>query len=40
MQRNVPGVSTIIGPIEEVLREKFFPVLFRREEINADFWKY
>ena len=25
LQRNVPGVVTIIGPIEEALREKFSP---------------
>ena len=28
-----------MGPIEEALREKFFPELFRGEEINANFWK-
>ena len=28
-----------MGPIEEALREKFFPALFRGEEINADFRK-
>ena len=28
-----------MGPIEEALREKFFPPLFREEEINADFRK-
>ena len=28
-----------MGPIEEALREKFFPTLFRGEEINADFRK-
>ena len=37
LQRNVPRVGTLMGPIEETLREKFFPVLFGREEINADF---
>ena len=26
-----------MGPIEEAIREKFFPALFGREEINADF---
>ena len=26
-----------MGLIEEALREKFFPTLFRGEEINADF---
>ena len=28
-----------MGPIEEYLREKFFPALFGGEEINADFHK-
>ena len=28
-----------MGPIEETLREKFFPALFGGEEINADFRK-
>ena len=28
MQRNVPRVGTLMGPIEEALREKFFPTLF------------
>ena len=28
-----------MGAIEEALREKFLPALFRGEEINADFWK-
>ena len=28
-----------MGPIEEALREKFFPALFGGEEINADFRK-
>ena len=28
-----------MGPIEEDLREKFFPVLFGGEDINADFQK-
>ena len=28
-----------MGPIEEALREKFFPSLFRGEEITADFRK-
>ena len=26
-----------MSPIEEAIREKLFPELFRREEINADF---
>ena len=28
-----------MGPIEEALREKFFPSLFGGEEIDTDFWK-
>ena len=28
-----------MGPIEEALREKFFPALFGGEEINANFWQ-
>ena len=39
LKRTVPGVGTLMGPIEEVLREKFFPALFGGEEINADFRK-
>ena len=39
LQRTVPGVGTLVGPIEEALREKFFPALFRGEEINANFRK-
>ena len=35
----VPGVGTLMGPIEEALREKFFPTLFGGEEINTDFRK-
>ena len=29
----------MMGPIEEALKEKFFPALFGGEEINADFQK-
>ena len=39
LQRTVPGVGTLMGPIEEILREKFSPALFGEEEINADFRK-
>ena len=39
LQRTVPGVGTLIGPIEEALREKFFLVLFGGEEINTNFRK-
>ena len=28
----------MMGPIEEEIREKFFPLLFGGEEITADFW--
>ena len=37
LQRTVPGVGTLVGPIEEALREKFFPTLFGGGGINADF---
>ena len=39
MQRTVPGVGTLVGPIKEALRQKFFPALLRGEEINAHFRK-
>ena len=39
LQRTVPGVGTLMGPIEEALKEKFFPVLFRGEGINPNFRK-
>ena len=39
LQRTVPGVDTLMGPIEEALREKLFPALFGGEEINTDFRK-
>ena len=39
LQRTVPGVGTLMGLIEEALREKFFPSLFGGEEIDADFRK-
>ena len=39
LQRTSPKVGTPMGPIEEALREKFFPALFWGEEINADSWK-
>ena len=39
LQRTVPRVGTLMGPIEEALREKFFPSLFGGEEITADFRK-
>ena len=39
LQRTVPEVGTLMGPIEEALREKLFPSLFGGEEITANFWK-
>ena len=39
LQRTVPGVGTLMGPIEEAIREKLFPTLFRGEEINTNFQK-
>ena len=39
LQRTVPGVDTLMGPIVEALREKFSPSLFGGEEITANFWK-
>ena len=29
----------MMGPIEEALREKFFPALFGGEEIDSNFWQ-
>ena len=37
MQRTVPRVGTLMGLIEEALRDKFFPALFGGEDITADF---
>ena len=39
LQRTVPRVGTLMGHIEDALREKFFPSLFGGEEITADFRK-
>ena len=39
LQRTVLGVGTLIGPIEEALREKSPPTLFGEEEINFNFRK-
>ena len=39
LQRTVPRVGTLVGPIEEALREKFFPELFGGGGITADFLK-
>ena len=35
LQRTVPGVDTLMGSIEEALREKTPPSLFGGEEIDA-----
>ena len=37
LQRAVPVVGTLMGRIEEALREKFFPALFGGKEINTNF---
>ena len=37
LNRTVPGVGTLMGTIEEALRDKCFPSLFGGEEINANF---
>ena len=34
--KECPGVGTLMGIIEEALREKLFPALFRGEDINSD----
>ena len=39
LQRTVPGVGTLMGPIEEALREKFSPTLFGGEDINTNLRK-
>ena len=39
LQRTVPGVGTLMGPIEESLRDNFFLSLFGGEEVNANFRK-
>ena len=35
LQSNVTGVGTLMGPIEDALREAFFPVILLGEEISA-----
>ena len=39
LQITVPGVGTLLGPIEGSLREKLFPVLIWGEEIDTNFRK-
>ena len=36
LKRTAPRVGTLMGPIEEALREKFFPALSGGKEINAN----
>ena len=36
LQRTVPGVGTIMSPIEDVLREDFFPALFGGEDFSTN----
>ena len=35
----IPGFGTLMGPIEEALREKLLLALFMGEEINSNFQK-
>ena len=39
LKKTVPGVGTLMGPIEDALKEKLSPALFGGEDINADFRK-
>ena len=39
LQRTAAQVGTLMGPIEESLREKFFPALVGGEETDVDFRK-
>ena len=39
LQSTVPGVDTMMGHIEEALKEKFLSALFWEEDIKADFHK-
>ena len=39
LQRNVPEVGAMVGPIEEALNEKFFPELFRGRRSTPTFVK-
>ena len=36
LQRTVPGVASLMVPIEDALRQAFFPVLFGGEEVSPD----
>ena len=35
-QRTVPGVGSLMGPIEDALKEAFFPALFGEEKIRSN----
>ena len=35
LQRTIPGVGSLMGPIEDALREALLPALFRGEEVSA-----
>ena len=37
LQMTVPEVGSMMGPIEDVLREAFFPTILGGEEVSADF---
>ena len=39
LQRTFPGVVSLMGPVEESLREVFLPTLFGGEEVSADLRK-
>ena len=39
LQRTVPGVVTLMCPIEEAIREKFFPTLFGGRISTQNFGK-
>ena len=39
LQRTVPGVGALMGPIEQTLRERLPPVLFGGDEIGTNFWQ-
>ena len=39
VKRTVPGVGSLMGPIEDSLREAFFPALFGVEEVSVDLIK-
>ena len=40
LKRNAPTVGTLVGPIEEALRQTFLPALFRGEEVDTNFQEH